>query len=347
MKYFFTISLLLQFFIPVVAQDSTKSNGITISGFADFYYQYDFDNPASKERPSFLFNYKRHNEFAVNLAFLKLSYAANKTRANIGLMAGTYPQYNLSAEPQLFQHVWEANIGYAFSDKLSIDAGILPSHIGLETAVSKDNWNLSRSVLAENTPYYETGIKLNYIPNEKWTTSFLILNGWQNIKETNSGKAIGTQIQFKPNERWLFNSSTFIGNEKPDSAKQVRLFHNFYMTYSASKKLDLAFLFDMGTEKKNDWYGTALLIRYLFSSAFSSAFRFEYYKDKSGVIIPINQPGGFQTKGFAINFDYSPAKNIAFRTEVRCLRANNDIFIKNRVPKNNNCSVLGSIAVSF
>ncbi len=38
----------------------------------------------------------------------------------------------------------------------------MPSHIGFESAVGSDCWNLTRSILAENSPYFESGIKLNY-----------------------------------------------------------------------------------------------------------------------------------------------------------------------------------------
>ncbi|MEO7924328.1 MAG: porin [Chitinophagaceae bacterium] len=329
------------------AQDSTKSDPVKVTGFIDLYYQYDFNKPPGKERPSFLYNHKRHNEFSINLALMKIAYATKKLRASIGLMAGNYPQYNLAAEPSLLQFVYEAYIGFSFSDKLNIDAGILPSHIGLETAISKENWNLSRSILAENTPYYETGVKLNYSPGEKWTLAILVLNGWQNIVENNSGKAVGTQVQFKPGSNWLFNSSSFIGNERPDSVKQTRFFHNFYITHSFAKKWDIALLFDNGTEKNKNWLGAAFLLRYLPDKKWAFASRLEYYKDKKGVIVSVNQPGGFKTSGFSLNIDHNPLQNITFRAEARCLHATNDIFTKNGLPSKNNFSILVSVAIGF
>ena len=336
-----------------LAQDTAKSKHLTFSGFMDVYYQYDFDDPASRLRPAFLYKYKKHNEFNVNLGLINAAYTNKKIRANIALMIGNYAQYNLAAEPVIAQHIYEANIGYDISQKISIDAGILPSHIGLESAISKDNWNLGRSMLAENTPYYETGIKLTYTPNKKWLAAFLILNGWQNMQETNSNKAIGTQVQYKPTAKWLFNSSTFIGNEKPDSARQLRLFHNFYTTYIISKKMSAALLFDVGAEKQinsahyNTWFGTALLLQYIINSKFSSAFRAEHYNDRKGVIVSVNTANGFQTFGYSFNLDYKPLENILFRTEARLFDARDNIFLKDGLLKNNNYSLLASIAIWF
>jgi hypothetical protein len=348
MKRWICLLVVLILFFFGKSQDSTEEKKLKLSGFLDLYYQYDFDNPASNERPSFIYNHKRHNTVAVNLALLQLAYKGKKIKANLGLMAGDYSTYNLAVEPGLLKHFYEASVGYNFTEKLSVDAGIFPSHIGSETAISKDCWNLSRSLIADNSPYYEMGVKLNYLVNEKWTTSLLLLNGWQNIKETNSGKAIGTQIQFKPNVKWLFNSSSFIGNEQPDSsAKSIRLFHNFFVTHSLSPKLNTTFLFDVGTEGKNVWWGTAVMLQYIIDEKFNTAFRAEYYKDRQGVIVKGYEPMGFEVAGISYNIDFIPAKFIRFRTEAKYLHAADDIFLKDGVSKKNNFSWLLSAALSF
>ena len=84
-------SLLLVSGITVSGQDSTtnqKKPGVNISGYADIYYQYDFNKPAAKLRPPFLYNFKMHDEVNTNLILLKASYDGKKIRANLGAMAG-------------------------------------------------------------------------------------------------------------------------------------------------------------------------------------------------------------------------------------------------------------------
>ena len=338
------------------AQDSVgneKKSSLTISGYADVYYQYDFNKPVDKLRPPFLYNFKRHNEVNTNLMLLKAAYNVKKFRANLGVMTGNYARYNLAAEPEFFRYIYEANIAYKFSEKISVDAGILPSHIGCESAIAKDNWNLSRSILAENSPYYETGIKLNYKPNDQWTFSLLGLQGWQNIKDHNSSKALGTQIIFTPNEKLSFNSSSFIGNEKPDSAKQLRLFHNFYFTYHISSKLKTIFVLDLGAERKiekdgySNWIGTAILLQYSFAKQFAAAARGEFYRDKNGAIVSNYVPAKFETTGLAFNLDYHPLKYMVIRGEIRYLQAKDEIFQRNNMAVQSNFSILGSAAFYF
>ena len=348
--------LFLWFSFPSSAQDSThneKKSSLIISGYADIYYQYDFNKPADKLRPPFLYNFKRHNEINTNLILLKASYDGKKIRANLGVMAGNYAKYNLASETELFRYFYEANIGYKFSERVSIDVGIFPSHIGFESVITKDNWNLSNSVPAENSPYYETGIKFNYQPNEKWSASFFVLNGWQNIKDHNSSKAIGTQVVFKPNEKRLFNSSGFIGDEKPDSAKQLRLFHDFYSSYNINSKLRALFMLDLGAERRidkegyNKWLGTALLLQYSFAKKLAAAARAEFYKDKNGVIISNYLPAQFETTGLAFNLDIYPTKNFVIRAEMRSLHSKNKIYTRNNVAVQSNFALLTSAAFYF
>jgi hypothetical protein len=355
MKTFLFFVFLFSTFAFANAQsiDSVKQKAVILSGFADLYYCYDFDNPSTKLRPDYIFNHKRHDQPNINLALLKAAFQKNKWRANLGLMAGNYVEYNLATEPDWAKFIYEANAGYAFNTKFSIDAGVLSSHLGLESAISKDNWTLSRSLLAESSPYYETGVKMNFTPNEKWTFSVLGLNGWQHIKDNNSSLAVGTQIQFKPNEKWLFNSSTFLGNEKPDSSKLLRFFHNFYSTYAVSKRINMAIIFDYGIEEKqnadgtNNWLGLLWQTQWKVSNKINAAIRYEYYKDRSGIIIPPPSVNGFQVSGFSSNLDWQITKFLLWRNEIRLFHSSDKIFVKNNISKNDNVSFLTSVALWF
>jgi hypothetical protein len=179
------------------------------------------------------------------------------------------------------------------------------------------------------------------------------LQGWQNIKDHNSSKALGTQIIFTPNEKMIFNSSSFIGDEKPDSAKQLRLFHNFHFTYHISSKLKTLFMLDLGAERKidktgyNKWMGTALLFQYSFAKKFTVAARAEFYRDKNGVIISNYLPAQFEASGLAFNLDFNPAKNFVMRTEMRSLHSKNKIYTRNNIAVQSNLALLTSAAFYF
>ena len=254
-------------------QNETASNPLQVSGYLETYFAYDFANPENHTRPSFLYSYNRHNEVALNLGLIKLSYQKQNLRSNIALMAGSYPNSNLAAEPGVLKNIYEANIGFKLSESKNvwIDAGVFSSHIGFESAIGKDCWNLTRSILAENSPYYESGVKVSYTTkNEKLFVSGLILNGWQRMQRVNGNNtpAVGHQITFKPTDKITLNSSSFVGNDAPDSVRVMRYFHNFYGIFQLNEKVGFTIGFDCGAQQvaKNDnnfntWYSPVIILK--------------------------------------------------------------------------------------
>ena len=335
------------------------SKSLTISGYLETYYTYDFANPDNHVRQPFVYAYNRHNEFNVNLGLIKLAYATENVRANIALMAGTYSNDNLSAEPGVLQNIYEANTGFKISKKknLWIDAGVFASHIGFESAIGKDCWTLTRSILADNSPYYETGAKISYTTdNGKWFVSGLILNGWQRIyrRDGNNFPAFGHQLTFKPNSKVTLNSSSFVGSDMPDSTRQMRYFHNLYGQFQLHEKFGMIVGFDIGAQQTsknsssyNTWYAPIVIFKVSPTDKFSIAARGEYYSDANGVIISTGTPNNFQTFGYSLNFDYLIHNNILWRVEARGFSSKDKIFMLNDKPNNNNYFATTSLAISF
>ena len=236
-----TIAFLLSSAYSSAKNDSlwNKKPELTLSGFLDAYYVYDFNKPKGNSRQTFLYNHNRHNEFNLNLALIKLGLQNDKYRANLALQTGTYANDNYAAEPGLLKSIFEANVGISLNrnNSLWLDAGVLPSYIGFEYAISADNLTLTRSLLVENSPYYLSGAKLTYTASEKLEIAGLVLNGWQRIQrlQGNSMPSLGTQVIFTPSKKTTFNWSTFIGTDDPDSITRMRYFNNFYGVFQISE----------------------------------------------------------------------------------------------------------------
>lgn len=332
--------------------DSLKT--MTYSAYGEIYYSYDFENPSNHEKPNFIYNHKRHNEINANLIVMKTNFNNKNSRANLGLMTGNYAQYNLSSEPFWAQFIYEANIGLKISKKynLWLDAGIMPSHIGFESTISADCWTLTRSILAENSPYYETGLKLCYTnKKENLNFAFLVLNGWQRIKKPNyiQQPSFGLQLNYKPADKLIFNYSNFIGTDKPDSLKSLRTFHNFFIQYEPTSKIGLIAGFDIGTDKYNSndygaWFSPVLILRYTLNNNMKIAFRGEYYQDKYNIIIKTNTQNGFQVSGISTNFDYKINEKIVFRIEGKMYDSKDKIFKNNT---NENFSLTTNLTIKL
>lgn len=321
------------------AQDSVQTvSPVAVSSYAEVYYLHDFGKPAYHTRPPFLYSHNRTNEVALNLGYLKAAYNTETARANLALMTGTYANANLASEPGVLKNIYEANVGLKLSKKKNIwlDAGILPSHICFESAVGKDCWTLTRSILAENSPYYEAGLRTSYkTANDKWYAAVFLLNGWQRMErlDGNNTPAFGSQLTFTPSKQLLVNSSTYIGNEHADTARKWRYFHNFYAIWQVAKHWGLTAGFDVGIEQQykgsgrmNVWYAPVLLLRYAHGMTWFCAARWEYYKDKFGVIVPNVVGYPFQAHGASLNVDYTVAHNLLWRVEGRMLWNGEPVF---------------------
>jgi hypothetical protein len=345
--------------ISSTAQKDSSKPVFTISGYLETYYGFDFNKPGDNNRPPFIYSHNRHNEVNLNLGFIKAGYQTERVRANLALAAGTYMNANLASEPGVLRNIFEANAGVKISKKsnLWVDAGIFASHLGFESAIGKDCQTLTRSIMAENSPYYEAGAKISYTSsNEKWFISGLLLNGWQRIQrpEGNSTLALGHQLTYKPNARLTLNSSSFIGNDKPDSVKQMRYFHNFYGIFQLNDKLSLTTGFDVGAEQKNRgsknyniWYTPVFILGFQPHEKHHLAGRLEYYSDPNGVIIRTGTPDGFKTWGYSVNYDYAVFKNIVWRTEAKLFNATSNIFSKEGEAVSNNFCLTTALAISF
>lgn len=341
------------------AQIDSTMHPLAISGYIETYYAYDFGNPSDHNRPGFVYSHNRHNEINLNLGFLKAAYATDKVRANLALMTGTYANANLAAEPGVLKHIFEANTGIKIlkTKNLWADAGIFASHIGFESAIGKDCWSLTRSILADNSPYYESGVKVSYTSDsEKWFFSGLLLNGWQRIQRVsgNNTPSFGHQITFKPNASVLLNSSSFIGSDTPDSTRQMRYFHHCYGQFQLTGKLGMIVGFDIGAQQKskgsrayNTWYAPVFILKYAPSEKGSITARGEYYVDANGVIIHTGTTNGFQTFGYSVNLDCQIFNHVVWRIEGRSFISKDKIFSTDDKPSSQNYSLTTAIAVSF
>jgi hypothetical protein len=363
------LALLLLAVLPLAAIAQTETTPqapvpaapgpLTTYGFVDGYYGYDFKHANGNERQPFLYSHARQNEFTINQVLIGLRYDDGKVRGALGLHAGTYVSANYAAEDPVLKHVYEAYAGFRPFARAWLDLGIFASHIGFESAISKDNWTLTRSIMAENSPYYESGARFTYEVGPKLTLTGLVLNGWQNIRETNQAKALGTQIQWRPSDKLLINSSTFYGNEQPtDSMIRRRYFHDFYLTYAASKRVNLAAVFDVGKqrsvsrEKYDTWHTAAAFIKYKLADKWSTTLRAEYYYAERGVLIRSIMPAAldtdFRVAGGSLNLDYLPTNNVAFRVEGRYLNGMKGVFARTDNADNRSYgNITTSIALSF
>jgi hypothetical protein len=334
--------------------DYKRKGKLTLEGYLDTYYAYNFNKPVTKDQPYFV-SMARHNEMNINLAYVDLKYTSPRVRARIAPGFGTYMNANYSSESGTLKHFIEANGGYKLSKNKNIwlDAGILGSPYTNESAISKDHLTYTRSFAAEYVPYYLSGLKLTLPLTHKVNTYFYLTNGWQQITDQNTNKALGTQLEIRPGKNFLINWNTFAGKDQTasDSMKGTRLFTDLFVIFNKNK-LALTSCVYIGRHSAKDdarvWWQANVIARYAVNTLLSVSGRFEYFQDKDGVVIvPIAASKGFSSFGSSLGFNVTPDPNLLFRTEIRYLFSNTSVYQKSELPTDHSLVVTSSVCVWF
>ncbi len=328
-------------FVTLAPAQIETTPKVSWGGFVDGYYAFDFNRPENFDR-AFTTQPARHNEFNINLAFVEAKLENDRMRGRVALQAGTSVQSNYAAEPSigaisgddLARHIQEAVAGVKLAEGWWVDGGVYFSHLGFESFISRDNWTYTRSLASDYSPYYQSGVKLSAQLSPKLSAQLHVMNGWQIISETNSGKALGLQLSYKPSPAVSLTYNNFIGNEASDDApSQRRFFNDVIAHFTVSGSLQVAAILDYGTQKKAsggtaDWYVATLLGRWQLSEKVAAIGRIEYFNDDEQVIIATGSPNGFQTASASFGIDFKPAAQVTWRTEIRGFSSDDAVFPK-------------------
>lgn len=324
---------------PAASRDTAVK--VTVGGFVDGYYAFDFNRPPSIDR-SYTTQPARHNEFNINLAYVEAKVDGARVHGRLALQAGTSVQSNYAGEPtigvvsgsSLSRHLQEAFAGYRVADRLWIDGGIFFSHVGNETWVSRDNWTYSRSFVADFTPYYETGVRAIWQATPALTVTGVVVNGWQNISETNSDKAAGIRLDYALSRAVTVSYDNFFGNEQPDSVRsRLRMLNEALLKAQLTSAFGIELTADYGLQRRangegNDaFYIGAAVARYALSPKVALNGRAEYFSDRNGILTSV-PPGadGFRSGGASLGVDVIPQSRLLWRTELRGFIARDRVF---------------------
>lgn len=326
--------LILGLLVPNFVFSQFNKDSIHFSGYTEIYFSQDQHIWEDHERPDFLYSHTSTNHFALNTAVIDFKYSSERVKTQLSLVEGTYANKVTSAEPIGFGALYVGNISYRLSasKNLWLQAGVFQSHIGLESAIGFSNLSLTRSLAAENSPYYESGLNLQYASNNnKWFASLLLLNGWQTMTLTPQQRRpdIGSQIQFKPNSKITLNHSTYFGEVAVLDSSQTRFYQNFYAQVQLKDKWTIQCQADYGMQEtgsnglNKSWMTGFVGISYQLNEKLALVGRAEMLRDKNNMVITgVNN----DLWGYSFNLNYLLDKHLMLRAEWRNITSNSYTF---------------------
>ncbi len=179
---------------------------VTLSGFGDFYYGYDYNHPfnnlaglRSFEAPT--------NGFNFNMAELILDKAGDTTSMENRLGYHISAGYGYGAKivngsdntgfgdgSNFF--VKEAYASYIFpwGKGLTVTVGKFVTPMGAEVIESNANWNYTRGLLFDYAiPFFHVGASAKYVFNPKWAVTGYLVNGWNNTIINHNSSSFGEE----------------------------------------------------------------------------------------------------------------------------------------------------------
>jgi hypothetical protein len=306
---------------------------------ADVYYAY-HDTPPESGDATLMTSPARHNRFQVGLVSIGATLEHAKLMGTAILQAGTaadalYPT-NVNINRETLTHLQEANVGWRFSQDVSILAGLFPSHFGNESFPTFGNWNYSHAMISDATPYYLAGVKVKWNASSTIALTALVYNGWQALDDANDYKSGGLRIDWTPTDWLAIFDSVSIGPEQSDR-RIVRYFDDFVIKVAPHPRLSAALeayggldhfpdstITGIDSASMRGFFGAAVWLRWFFGETTYVALRGEHIEDTHGLLVgcgantvasSCGPDQGPKLWGGTITFGWQPHPNFLVRLE--------------------------------
>ena len=182
-----------------------------------------------------------------------------------------------------------------------------------------------------------------------------VVNGWQNISETNQDKGVGARFDYAPNSNITFSYYDFFGNEI--SSSLLRVFNGVGVRGNVTPDFSVQWNFDYGTQQRTGggssrWYSTGLIGKLQINPRTGVSARTERYVDADNVIVATPMAGGFKATTASLGLDVSPLGNtrVLWRNELRGTWASTSVFPDRSATtgtSKNNGLIVTSLALTF
>jgi len=175
----------------------------------DTNYILDYNHPADDSMGGSTEMF-RSDEFQIEQASVGGDFRIQNVRGRILTMFGEFAETTIRNDSSYSRGQWQLNNAYRYVSEawggyhwdvahgLNADAGIFVSYIGLFSYYNFDNWAYQPSYVSSNTPWFFTGLRIQYWPTEKLKIEPWFINGWQTYGRYNSKPGLGGQILYRP-----------------------------------------------------------------------------------------------------------------------------------------------------
>lgn len=333
LRKFLTLALITGPIAHALSQDSTTKKGeLTVSGFVDAYYRYNFSNPKNVTDNDGAHPFNNHtsftnsqNSFELGMASLKADYVYGKISATIDLGFGSRArEFSYAEDDGILQSVKQAYVSYSPTDKIKFTMGKWGTHIGYEALDPQFNRNFSMGYMFSYGPFSHTGIKADFGLGDNFGLMVGVANPTDYLSASFAEKNFLAQFSATYDNFSAFLNYAGGKDLENGAGNQVGL----TATGKISEKFSLGYdgtvrMYKPDGGQSNSWWGSALYINVDPSDKFGLTLRGEYLDDKKSVI-------EFNTSivQATLSLNIKPHENIIIIPEFRLDNAKDPIFYK-------------------
>jgi hypothetical protein len=311
----------------------TGGQNLTVTGLVDGYYSNNFNNPSDGNN-SLYYSNPNAKGFGLNQAKLELQGEAGPIGFRTDIWFGSGARlFRAGLEDGPLEDViylQQAFGTYEFNNGAAFDFGLFGTIAGLELAESHLNWNYSRGLLwAWNEPFSHMGARFSMPLSDTFTGRLMLVNGFDNARDNNTGKTLGYQGSWAPSDR--FNTTlTFIHGPENNGTNDGHLKDvSWNMTAALHEKFSVAINYDgiwnnnPDSTSQRSW-GIGTYARWQPVDKFALAQRFEYFDDSEARSTGTEQI----LKEYTLTFEYAPEPRFITRLEYRRDWSSAPFFLK-------------------
>lgn len=274
---------------PIFAQtapETTDSKSLTVSGFADGYFRYDFSKNPANNRSSFT---NAHNSFELGMASVKVDGTSGKVGFTADLGFGKRAQEFAYNDAGIVQGIKQLYLTYAPAAWVKFTMGSWATHVGYELVDAPANRNYSMSYMFSWGPFSHTGLKADFTAGK--STFMIGLANPTDFRTAPAGskKFLLAQYSLATSENVKLYLN-YVGGQRIDSVK-VRQF-DVVLTAKLSAKFNIGYngtlqhtqsVTDAATkanENSKSWWGSAVYLNLDPTEKTGFTLRSEIYSDK-------------------------------------------------------------------
>lgn len=324
---------------------------LTISGWADAYYRYDFAKNLANNKTSFT---NSHNSFELGMASLRLDHSFGKVGFTGDFGFGRRAEEFAYTDTETRFIIKQLYLNYTLKNGLKFTAGSWATHVGYEVVDAYVNRNYSMSYMFSYGPFFHTGVKA-----EKTFGNFGVMLGLANPTDLKSASfsnkyVIGQVSAVSGNEK----IKAYLNFQEGKPVNSVRVAQvDLVVTAAVTEKFSLGFNSTVTNvqfwERSEDfgpasqWWGAALYVNVDPKPWLGLTLRSELFNDKKQLNVFSSQVEGGDILANTLSFNFK-VDDLIVIPELRFEKASTDIYLnEDGAPTNTAFSALLAAIYKF